>query len=1119
MNLARPTSILTFALLAACSREAPTALQPRTLLAGAEYHATLADGGLQAPNRQHGFRARFDGRGVSLHDRESREAQRLTRLELHSLGRGAVSVPVTEGVVRHEGPRVEIERAGVTEWYVNGREGLEQGFTLDARPQTGGEDELFLELAVEGAAARAVPGGIELDTDEGRTLRYDKLVTFDACGDRLDSRMAVVDPGRIRLFVRDAGAQYPLTIDPLLQSVPDAFIQSNQPDPVGFLPSAFGGCVASAGDVNGDGFGDVIVGAPGWDGGLSQEGAAFIFLGGPNGITATSADDAQVRLEGNQFGAQFGTVSGAGDVNGDGFDDVIVGAHFYESLLPGTQLEVNGAAFVFLGSPTGIVGTGPADAHAAIFSNELSADLGLTVAGAGDVNGDGFDDVLVSVPDHGTPFPPGIPPNQMSGDIGAALLFHGSAQGITGTGFDDADTVLLPHEDTGAPLPPIYGSIGSVAPAGDINADGFADVLVSGSEIAVFFGRATGIPHSDITMADVRIQPGGPMGFSPFGLFATAAGDVNGDGFGDLVASSPFRDAWPFSTRREGVFFLFHGSATGIAATDTTMADTTVVGTLLAEWLGARVGTAGDVDGDGFDDIVVAAREYAGSLTNEGAAYLFRGSPAGIAVTSTLQADARIDVPQENAVVLGNNAAFDVATAGDVNGDGRPDIILGKGYWDEGEENEGAAFVFHGQDWPANPNIPPVADAGPDRNYFDLDADGSELVMLDAGGSFDPDGSIVSYTWRDAGQVIGTGAQVAVLLATSGDHEISLSVTDDQGLSRGDTTTVRIELLGTTQQIFEGFSNGLGGWTTLGDVTLVNDGTFPEAPQVRLGAAGSILRRTIPVPADSVGAELSFWAKPDGYAPGDTFVCRLGPAGGPLTEVLTLDVDDSGSGYLFYGGSVFPIGVEWFPANVTDVTIEFESFTTTGETNVDLVRLMSVDVPEMFEPFCFGDGDCTPCPCGNDAPVGAQGGCLNSSGDSGVLSASGIASVSLDSLSFEAASLNPMTFAVLVSAQDRLPVGPLNPCFGQDTGVSSLLADGLRCVGGNLRRHGVRLTDAAGSVGASNAAWGFPTGPALLSAFGVGETRHFQAFYRQDVMDLCGTGQSTTNAVTVYLLP
>ena len=129
------------------------------------------------------------------------------------------------------------------------------------------------------------------------------------------------------------------------------------------------GCsVSGAGDVNGDGYADVIVGAPCYDAGETDEGAAFVFLGSASGITGTDPSNAHATLQSNQASALMGaSVSGAGDVNGDGYADVIVGAYRYDA---GETDE--GAAFVFLGSASGITGTDPSNAHATLQSNQAS---------------------------------------------------------------------------------------------------------------------------------------------------------------------------------------------------------------------------------------------------------------------------------------------------------------------------------------------------------------------------------------------------------------------------------------------------------------------------------------------------------------------------------------------------------------------------------------------------------------------------------------------------------------------------------------------------------------------------------------------------------------------------
>jgi uncharacterized protein YciU (UPF0263 family) len=170
--------------------------------------------------------------------------------------------------------------------------------------------------------------------------------------------------------------------------------------------------VAGAGDVNGDGYADVIVGASDYDAGETDEGAAFIFQGGAAGIADGSPATAAAQLEADQAFSWLGSsVSGAGDVNGDGYADVIVGATDYDA---GKTDE--GAAFVFLGGAGGVASGGPASANAQLVARQVDAFLGWSVSGAGDVNGDGFADVIVGATDY----------DAGEVDEGIALVFLGN---------------------------------------------------------------------------------------------------------------------------------------------------------------------------------------------------------------------------------------------------------------------------------------------------------------------------------------------------------------------------------------------------------------------------------------------------------------------------------------------------------------------------------------------------------------------------------------------------------------------------------------------------------------------------------------------------------------------
>ncbi len=174
--------------------------------------------------------------------------------------------------------------------------------------------------------------------------------------------------------------------------------------------------------------------------------------------------------------------------------------------------------------------------------------------------------------------------------------------------------------------------------------------------------------------------------------------------------------------------------------------------------------------------------------------------------------------------------------------------------------------------------------------------------------------------------------------------------------------------------------------------------------------------------------------------------------------------------------------------------------------------------------FCNGDGGvspgCTSCICGNNAPSGTVGGCLNSNGTSGRILVSGTAQVSVDTLRIEASELNPFTFAILISADNALPVMGVCP---PGAGIRSMTLDGLRCVGGNLKRHGVRPIDATGTIGVTTPGWGTPDGPggglSGQGGFVGGQTRNFQIFYRESGVQVCMTGQNTTNAAEVTFIP
>jgi len=363
---------------------------------------------------------------------------------------------------------------------------------------------------------------------------------------------------------------------------------------------------------------------------LSGSGPADAKVGpGP----ATSPDW-HVQCETTGSWALYGwRVSKAGDVNGDGYGDVLIAAREYREVS-----WSEGKLYVYFGSPAG---------PAIIADWEYACDeemgmLGWSAAGGGDVNGDGYDDIIAGQISHQTG---GINP-------GAALAFYGSSDGL---GAIPDWFVPGPRNDT------FFGCSTDIL--GDVNGDGYDDAVVGADTyftgIAegaafVYYGSPNGLP------ANPDWQASGLPYDGRFGESVAAAGDVNGDGYKDLIVGAPLFEV---IARYRGRAHVFLGSAEGLEDN----ASWTATGESW-EFLGDTVSGAGDVNGDGYDDVLVGAPGNCSETPGLGNVYLYYGSATGLSPSANWS----FPSPDE-CECFGTS----LSGAGDVNGDGYGDFLVG----------------------------------------------------------------------------------------------------------------------------------------------------------------------------------------------------------------------------------------------------------------------------------------------------------------------------------------------------------------------------------------------------------------------------------------------------------
>ena len=468
--------------------------------------------------------------------------------------------------------------------------------------------------------------------------------------------------------------------------------------------------VSSAGDINNDGYDDIIIGDENADPVFSKAGQSYVVFGKPTGhaasvdLSSLTGNDGFI-INGIGLGDLSGhSVSSAGDINNDSFDDIIIAA------------PSAGKSYLVFGRSTGH--SSPLDlsdlngTNGFVISGIDALEFAGPVSSAGDINGDTFDDILIGAPDSGRAYVVFGRPTGYAANLELSTLNSTDGFVINGdrgfrTGF-------------------------SVSSAGDINNDGYDDIIVGATRALnsngdktgaayVIFGKASGSYSASLDLSSLNGTNGfviyGDHGFYRWAIGAagesvSSAGDINGDGYDDIIIGDALAPG-SGSNWNAGRAHVVFGKATGSYPATLELSSLTgndgfvMYGENGGDHVGRSVSSAGDVNDDGYDDIIIGA-DFANPLYrgSAGTSYVVFGKPDGYLDSlelSSLATGNGTNGFEIYGAALWYRSGSSVSAAGDINGDGYDDIIIGN--YLAVNVKEGAYVVFGQSEFDASVDL------------------------------------------------------------------------------------------------------------------------------------------------------------------------------------------------------------------------------------------------------------------------------------------------------------------------------------------------------------------------------------------------------------------------------